>query len=160
MAQTNTVFGIHLALCGLCHYAATFPSDFQMSVSQPSDQTWSGAITTGFCLSFRCSRFQSEIKRLKISSPVRVCQNCYYNLQHERGAEDGPRNCWRFTSWLETTAVDPPGSLSHSERHQTVSVYTSLHTMLGVLNSKGSLDKRVKNTVTGQTLFRWPAQEE
>ncbi|PWA17040.1 hypothetical protein CCH79_00013244 [Gambusia affinis] len=37
----------------------------------------------------RCSRFQSEIKRLKISSPVRVCQNCYYNLQHERSADDG-----------------------------------------------------------------------
>uniref|UniRef100_A0A8C2R094 FYVE-type domain-containing protein n=1 Tax=Capra hircus TaxID=9925 RepID=A0A8C2R094_CAPHI len=41
----------------------------------------------------KCSRFQSEIKRLKISSPVRVCQNCYYNLQHERSSEDGPRNC-------------------------------------------------------------------
>ncbi|XP_063105435.1 WD repeat and FYVE domain-containing protein 3 isoform X3 [Cavia porcellus] len=41
----------------------------------------------------KCSRFQSEIKRLKISSPVRVCQNCYYNLQHEKGLEDGPRNC-------------------------------------------------------------------
>ncbi|XP_040603461.1 WD repeat and FYVE domain-containing protein 3 isoform X4 [Mesocricetus auratus] len=41
----------------------------------------------------KCSRFQSEIKRLKISSPVRVCQNCYYSLQHERGMEDGPRNC-------------------------------------------------------------------
>ncbi|XP_051026473.1 WD repeat and FYVE domain-containing protein 3 [Acomys russatus] len=41
----------------------------------------------------KCSRFQSEIKRLKISSPVRVCQNCYYSLQHERGAEDGSRNC-------------------------------------------------------------------
>uniref|UniRef100_A0A8C3WJH3 WD repeat and FYVE domain-containing protein 3 n=1 Tax=Catagonus wagneri TaxID=51154 RepID=A0A8C3WJH3_9CETA len=41
----------------------------------------------------KCSRFQSEIKRLKISSPVRVCQNCYYNLQHERASEDGPRNC-------------------------------------------------------------------
>uniref|UniRef100_A0A8D0WFJ6 WD repeat and FYVE domain-containing protein 3 n=1 Tax=Sus scrofa TaxID=9823 RepID=A0A8D0WFJ6_PIG len=41
----------------------------------------------------KCSRFQSEIKRLKISSPVRVCQNCYYNLQHERGSEDAPRNC-------------------------------------------------------------------
>ncbi|KAM7167770.1 WD repeat and FYVE domain-containing protein 3 isoform 1-T6 [Macrochelys suwanniensis] len=40
----------------------------------------------------KCSRFQSEIKRLKISSPVRVCQNCYYNLQHERGFEEGPRN--------------------------------------------------------------------
>uniref|UniRef100_A0A8K9UQS2 WD repeat and FYVE domain containing 3 n=1 Tax=Oncorhynchus mykiss TaxID=8022 RepID=A0A8K9UQS2_ONCMY len=40
----------------------------------------------------KCSRFQSEIKRLKISSPVRVCQNCYYNLQHERSAEDGCRN--------------------------------------------------------------------
>ncbi|XP_025070807.1 WD repeat and FYVE domain-containing protein 3 isoform X7 [Alligator sinensis] len=40
----------------------------------------------------KCSRFQSEIKRLKISSPVRVCQNCYYNLQHERGSEEGPRN--------------------------------------------------------------------
>lgn len=37
----------------------------------------------------KCSRFQSEIKRLKISSPVRVCQNCYYSLQHERGADDG-----------------------------------------------------------------------
>uniref|UniRef100_A0A8C6TMU2 FYVE-type domain-containing protein n=1 Tax=Neogobius melanostomus TaxID=47308 RepID=A0A8C6TMU2_9GOBI len=37
----------------------------------------------------KCSRFQSEIKRLKISSPVRVCQNCYFNLQHERGAEEG-----------------------------------------------------------------------
>uniref|UniRef100_A0A3B3VSD3 FYVE-type domain-containing protein n=1 Tax=Poecilia latipinna TaxID=48699 RepID=A0A3B3VSD3_9TELE len=37
----------------------------------------------------RCSRFQSEIKRLKISSPVRVCQNCYYNLQHERSVDDG-----------------------------------------------------------------------
>lgn len=44
---------------------------------------------TLFC---RCSRFQSEIKRLKISSPVRVCQNCYYNLQHERSAEDGTKN--------------------------------------------------------------------
>ncbi|XP_035766605.1 WD repeat and FYVE domain-containing protein 3 [Neolamprologus brichardi] len=40
----------------------------------------------------KCSRFQSEIKRLKISSPVRVCQNCYYNLQHERSVEDGCRN--------------------------------------------------------------------
>ncbi|KFO35303.1 WD repeat and FYVE domain-containing protein 3 [Fukomys damarensis] len=50
-------------------------------------QTWT-LLHTG-----RCSRFQSEIKRLKISSPVRVCQNCYYNLQHERGLEDGPRNC-------------------------------------------------------------------
>ncbi|KAJ7327170.1 hypothetical protein JRQ81_016929 [Phrynocephalus forsythii] len=40
----------------------------------------------------KCSRFQSEIKRLKISSPVRVCQNCYYNLQHERGPEDGSWN--------------------------------------------------------------------
>nr|XP_033770548.1 WD repeat and FYVE domain-containing protein 3 isoform X3 [Geotrypetes seraphini] len=40
----------------------------------------------------KCSRFQSEIKRLKISSPVRVCQNCYYNLQHERGSEESCRN--------------------------------------------------------------------
>uniref|UniRef100_A0A8C1A0U4 WD repeat and FYVE domain containing 3 n=1 Tax=Cyprinus carpio carpio TaxID=630221 RepID=A0A8C1A0U4_CYPCA len=40
----------------------------------------------------KCSRFQSEIKRLKISSPVRVCQNCYYNLQHERGSEESPSN--------------------------------------------------------------------
>ncbi|XP_078532420.1 WD repeat and FYVE domain-containing protein 3 isoform X3 [Lissotriton helveticus] len=40
----------------------------------------------------KCSRFQSEIKRLKISSPVRVCQNCYFNLRHERGSEDGSRN--------------------------------------------------------------------
>ncbi|XP_066509176.1 WD repeat and FYVE domain-containing protein 3 isoform X1 [Hoplias malabaricus] len=40
----------------------------------------------------KCSRFQSEIKRLKISSPVRVCQNCYYNLQHERASEEGSRN--------------------------------------------------------------------
>uniref|UniRef100_H2MQV2 WD repeat and FYVE domain containing 3 n=1 Tax=Oryzias latipes TaxID=8090 RepID=H2MQV2_ORYLA len=37
----------------------------------------------------RCSRYQSEIRRLKISSPVRVCQNCYYNLQHERSVDDG-----------------------------------------------------------------------
>lgn len=28
------------------------------------------------------------------------------------------------------------------------------HTVLGALNSKGSLDKRVKTTVTGQALFR------
>lgn len=40
----------------------------------------------------KCSRFQSEIKRLKISSPVRVCQNCYYNLQHERASEEGSKN--------------------------------------------------------------------
>ncbi|KAG8134353.1 hypothetical protein E2320_007466, partial [Naja naja] len=40
----------------------------------------------------KCSRFQSEIKRLKISSPVRVCQNCYYNLQHERGPEEASWN--------------------------------------------------------------------
>ncbi|XP_041447245.1 WD repeat and FYVE domain-containing protein 3 isoform X2 [Xenopus laevis] len=40
----------------------------------------------------KCSRFQSEIKRLKISSPVRVCQNCYYNLQHECGTEEATRN--------------------------------------------------------------------
>ncbi|KAJ8285363.1 hypothetical protein GJAV_G00025980 [Gymnothorax javanicus] len=40
----------------------------------------------------KCSRFQSDIKRLKISSPVRVCQNCYYNLQHERGTEEASRN--------------------------------------------------------------------
>ncbi|KAF6721069.1 WD repeat and FYVE domain-containing protein 3 [Oryzias melastigma] len=39
-----------------------------------------------------CSRYQSEIRRLKISSPVRVCQNCYYNLQHERSVDDGARN--------------------------------------------------------------------
>lgn len=54
---------------------------------------WRGSATNLSPLSCRCSRFQSEIKRLKISSPVRVCQNCYYSLQHERGAEDGPRNC-------------------------------------------------------------------
>ncbi|KAL0979906.1 hypothetical protein UPYG_G00191390 [Umbra pygmaea] len=40
----------------------------------------------------KCSRFQSDIKRLKISSPVRVCQNCHYNLQHERNTEDSCRN--------------------------------------------------------------------
>ncbi|TRZ02111.1 hypothetical protein DNTS_034933 [Danionella cerebrum] len=40
----------------------------------------------------KCSRFQSEIKRLKISSPVRVCQNCYYNLQHERSSEETHRS--------------------------------------------------------------------
>lgn len=81
---------------GLGHYGAGFLFSFYVCVSQPSDETWRGPVTTWFCLSFRCSRFQSEIKRLKISSPVRVCQNCYYNLQHERGSEDGPRNCWGF----------------------------------------------------------------
>ncbi|XP_028851764.1 WD repeat and FYVE domain-containing protein 3 isoform X2 [Denticeps clupeoides] len=40
----------------------------------------------------KCSRFQSEIRRLKISSPVRVCQNCYFNLQHERGSEEACKN--------------------------------------------------------------------
>ncbi|XP_078070095.1 WD repeat and FYVE domain-containing protein 3 isoform X4 [Mustelus asterias] len=40
----------------------------------------------------KCSRFQSEIRRLKMSSPVRVCQNCYYNLQQEKGAEESSRN--------------------------------------------------------------------
>ncbi|XP_072921340.1 WD repeat and FYVE domain-containing protein 3 isoform X1 [Hemitrygon akajei] len=40
----------------------------------------------------KCSRFQSEVRRLKISSPVRVCQNCYYNLQQEKGAEESARN--------------------------------------------------------------------
>ncbi|XP_069782164.1 WD repeat and FYVE domain-containing protein 3 isoform X4 [Narcine bancroftii] len=40
----------------------------------------------------KCSRFQSEVRRLKISSPVRVCQNCYYNLQQEKGAEESSRN--------------------------------------------------------------------
>lgn len=49
----------------------------------------------------RCSRFQSEIKRLKISSPVRVCQNCYYNLQHERSAEDSGRT-WASTEDLRS----------------------------------------------------------
>lgn len=59
------------------------------------------------CLFFlhRCSRFQSEIKRLKISSPVRVCQNCFYNLQHERGSEEGPRN-W-CGSWQTETPSSP-----------------------------------------------------
>ncbi|KAG7271513.1 hypothetical protein CRUP_007502, partial [Coryphaenoides rupestris] len=33
-----------------------------------------------FC--HKCSRFQSEIRRLKISSPVRVCQTCYQTLQN------------------------------------------------------------------------------
>lgn len=88
---------------------------------------------TWFYLSFRCSRFQSEIKRLKISSPVRVCQNCHYNLQHERSSEDGPRNCWRFSQLtgdhgLETPLPASPVTARSSEGTETVSVYTPLHT--------------------------------
>lgn len=51
---------------------------------------------------YRCSRFQSEIKRLKISSPVRVCQNCYYNLQHELGTEG--RN-WALQNILQSSLM-------------------------------------------------------
>lgn len=30
----------------------------------------------------KCSRFESEISRLRILKPVRVCQNCYETLRH------------------------------------------------------------------------------
>ncbi|XP_032825005.2 WD repeat and FYVE domain-containing protein 3 isoform X1 [Petromyzon marinus] len=33
----------------------------------------------------RCSKYQSEIRRLKLMSPVRVCQACHASLQAERG---------------------------------------------------------------------------
>ncbi|CAG2101979.1 unnamed protein product [Medioppia subpectinata] len=32
----------------------------------------------------KCSKFESEIKRLKILKPVRVCQNCWSNLQSQQ----------------------------------------------------------------------------
>lgn len=60
----------------------------------------------------RCSRFQSEIKRLKISSPVRVCQNCFYNLQHERGLEEGPRNWQGGGKWRPCTVPLSPWELT------------------------------------------------
>ena len=108
-------------------------SGFKWAFRGPVVQCGEKSITTWFCLSFRCSRFQSEIKRLKISSPVRVCQNCYYNLQHERSSEDGPRNCWRFTKLigdhgLETPLPASPVTTRSLEGIETVSVYTSLHT--------------------------------
>lgn len=64
-------------------------------------------------LLYRCSRFQSEIKRLKISSPVRVCQNCYYNLQHELGTEG--RN-WAppEDQSVSCTSCTPPNILQSS----------------------------------------------
>lgn len=32
----------------------------------------------------KCSRFESEISRLRIRKPVRVCQSCYMSLKNER----------------------------------------------------------------------------
>ncbi|XP_029115173.1 WD repeat and FYVE domain-containing protein 3 isoform X3 [Scleropages formosus] len=37
----------------------------------------------------KCCHFHSEIKHLKISSPVRICQNCYVSFLHENGSEEG-----------------------------------------------------------------------
>lgn len=74
-------------------------------------------------LLYRCSRFQSEIKRLKISSPVRVCQNCYYNLQHELGAEG--RN-WAPPTPLEERRTRPHllGSILRSSHMSGNHMYT------------------------------------
>jgi hypothetical protein len=40
---------------------------------------------------YRCSRFESEISRLRIVKPVRVCQGCYGALktQHHPGDSAG-----------------------------------------------------------------------
>ncbi len=36
-----------------------------------------------YYLYFRCSRFESEIRNMKIGKPVRVCQSCYLRLRAE-----------------------------------------------------------------------------
>lgn len=98
----------------------------------------------------KCSRFQSEIKRLKISSPVRVCQNCYYSLQHERGAEDGPRNCWDGGTGERPQPRRLFTSCRDSRGTEAVSVYTALHWVLEVLSVKESLDHGFRG--------QWPAR--
>ena len=129
----STASGILLTQYGLDVILQAVHSVFKLAFRGPVVRCGKRSITTWFCLFFRCSRFQSEIKRLKISSPVRVCQNCYYNLQHERSSEDGPRNCWRFTQLIgdhtcETPLPASPVTTRSSEGIETVSVYTSLHT--------------------------------
>ena len=119
-------------------------SGFKWAFRGPVVQCGEKSITTWFCLSFRCSRFQSEIKRLKISSPVRVCQNCYYNLQHERSSEDGPRNCWRFTKLIGDPASRLPRHNSQLGRHRdSLRLHISSHHASEVWDSKGTLAKRV-----------------
>ncbi|OXB84085.1 UNVERIFIED_CONTAM: hypothetical protein H355_012203 [Colinus virginianus] len=80
-AQVNH---LHPSYAEARHYSKLKPAFDRKDNAHPAEITALGIS--------KCSRFQSEIKRLKISSPVRVCQNCFYNLQHERGLEEGPRN--------------------------------------------------------------------
>ena len=43
----------------------------------------------GYVFCRNCSRFESEISRLRIRKPVRVCQNCYLLLQTESSLSSG-----------------------------------------------------------------------
>jgi hypothetical protein len=123
-------------------------SPVQLHSTQGASRGWPG---TNLCSLFlRCSRFQSEIKRLKISSPVRVCQNCYYSLQHERGAEDGPRNCWDGGTGERPQPRRLFTSCRDSRGTEAVSVYTALHWVLEVLSVKESLDHGFRG--------QWPAR--
>lgn len=54
---------------------------------------------------------------------------------------------------METTAVDPPAPCPARKGVRRLRSLIT-HPVLGVRNSKGSLAKRVENTVTGQTLSR------
>ncbi|KAL4623281.1 WD repeat and FYVE domain-containing protein 3-like isoform X1 [Arapaima gigas] len=40
----------------------------------------------------KCCHFQSEMKHLKMSPPVRLCQDCYASIQLENGSEEGSKS--------------------------------------------------------------------
>lgn len=111
-----------------------------------------GSVTNLSPLSCRCSRFQSEIKRLKISSPVRVCQNCYYSLQHERGAEDGHRNCRDWGSSLGP--VSAPSVLKQPPLAQLLTLRISGSRFRGRWLAGTSSEQHKKNARWFQACFR------
>lgn len=159
MTQTNTVFGIHLALCGLalgCKISFWFSNgcfSAQWSNMEQTYNYWILPFLQVQSVSIRNQTLENLIPSASLSELL-------LQLTAWEGFRRRASELLKIHKLTGDHGCRPSQLLPHSERHHTVSVYTSLDITLGVLNSKGSLDKRVKNTVTGQTLFRWPAQEE
>jgi len=66
----------HCRNCGQIFCAKYTPG---LSIIGTKSVLWiEDLVCTPFC---RCSRYESDIRHLKISKPVRVCQNCYIRLK-------------------------------------------------------------------------------
>lgn len=57
------------------------PSDFRFTLYERKHH----CRNCGQVFCNKCSRFESEISRLRILKPVRVCQACYATLRHHSG---------------------------------------------------------------------------